>query len=129
MMESLLSNARAFVDGHGVRFVIVHILDILEVMMSSNFLACNSRATYIRYKRVGKMMLMKQGVILFPGKLGKNPFTLKTLVSSHPGDPASTYLLRRISLSCFGPLTRLSNTITNLPFSKIISFIDISGAS
>lgn len=54
---SLLRYARAFKRPRGVRVVYVRLADITEAMMSSNFLAVSSRATYIRYAKADKMTI------------------------------------------------------------------------
>lgn len=40
------------------------IVDIVDSLMSSNVLVASSRSTYIRYSRVGKMMIKHKSVTL-----------------------------------------------------------------
>lgn len=54
-MKSFLSYTQEFKENCGVRFVHVRLMDILEDLMSSNFSAANSWATYVCYIWAGKM--------------------------------------------------------------------------
>lgn len=57
MMPSLLSYARALEENYGVCFVAVHIMDIMEDVMSFNLLITNARATNIHYIIDDKMTM------------------------------------------------------------------------
>lgn len=64
-MQSLISSFQAFWEDYGPRFVGLRIMVILHDMISSIFLAASSVATYVRYIRVGKMMIMHQSLLSF----------------------------------------------------------------
>lgn len=57
-------------------------------MMSSKFLAANSRATYMRYIRARKDIMMNQGVLSFLKELGKVAGASKTLCIMHLDNPS-----------------------------------------
>lgn len=57
-------------------------MDIVEVLKSSNFFADTPRATNIRYTRVDKMMLRRQGVLCLLETLSKDAPAAKTFVVS-----------------------------------------------
>lgn len=65
--------------------------------MSLNFMAVISRATYIRYIGVSKMMIKNHGELPFLGKLGKDVPAAKLLRLRQVRTQAFTYLLRRTS--------------------------------
>lgn len=46
-----------FGEDHAVPFVDVHIVDLLDDMMSSNFPTTNSETVYVRYIRVSEKMI------------------------------------------------------------------------
>lgn len=61
--HSLLSYARACEENYSVRNIDIRLSYIVEELMSSKFLADSSRATYIRYNTVAKMMIQHQHVL------------------------------------------------------------------
>lgn len=80
IMKSVLSYARSFNENYGVHFFDVRIIDILEDMMFSSFLAGNFRVTYVSYISVVMMIIRHEGVRLFLVKLDKNASAAKILV-------------------------------------------------
>lgn len=70
-----------------MRFVNARVPDIVHGMILSNLLSADSRATYVRYIRVGKIMI-KNGVVL---PMTVSPATdvllVKTMGISHLDDP------------------------------------------
>lgn len=71
-IRSMLNYAPVSKEEYGKRFVDVCIADIVKVIISSNFLAANSRATYIRYIRAVQMTVEHQGTLCFPEEQSKN---------------------------------------------------------
>lgn len=55
-------------------------------MIPSNFLAANSRAKHIRYRKVGKILIKHKDVLLLLGKRKKNAPAAKALSSTHLDD-------------------------------------------
>lgn len=82
-IQSLMSYARAFEEENCERFVDVCITDVVEDVMSYNLFASNSRATYIQYIRVSKVMIKHQGVLLLLEKMGKNAPATNTFGITH----------------------------------------------
>lgn len=80
-MQSVLVYMRAFIEDHGVRFVDVDKMHIVEDMVLLNVLAVSSRATYRRDSIAGKMMIEYQGVFSLLAKLDREAPATKTLVS------------------------------------------------
>lgn len=78
-IQSPLSYEGAFGEEDVVHFVHVRIVDIEENMMSSNVLAANSRATYIRFSKASRKMIRNQEVLSRLIKLDKEAPTAKIL--------------------------------------------------
>lgn len=62
-MPSLLSYTRAFEEDCSVLVVYKRVIDVVDIMNSSSFLAANFRATYICYIRNAKMVIKYQGLL------------------------------------------------------------------
>lgn len=73
--------------GPCVHFIHVRLLNTVEDIMYSNFLAANSREMNIRYIGVDRMMVKIQGVLLLLGKLVKDASVGKILGITHLDDP------------------------------------------
>lgn len=58
----------------------------VEDLKSSNFLATDSRVTYIGYIRLGKMIIEHRSVIPTLARLGKDMLVAKTIGSTDPDD-------------------------------------------
>lgn len=86
-MESLLSYVQLFREDYRLRFLNVRILEIVQEMIFSNILSTDSRATYLRYCKVPKMMMKNQGVLSLFWRLGQNPPAAKTLAITHLDGP------------------------------------------
>lgn len=71
-MHILLSYIPAFEEDYDVCFMGVHIIDILEEMVSSCLLAAKSIGTYVRYIKVATMIRKHQGGLSIPLKLSKD---------------------------------------------------------
>lgn len=63
------------------------VLDIVGVMMSSNFFATNSKVTYVRYIRIAKMIFKKEGFLSLHVSLTVDRLVVKTLGTTHHHDP------------------------------------------
>lgn len=87
-MQSPTSYARALKDKHGVRFVDALIWDVVETIISYNFLAANSRSTNVYFIRIGTIMVMNRGVLLLLGKLFTVTPAAKTAGITHNEDPS-----------------------------------------
>lgn len=84
IMQSLLRFAKAFEKDWGLYLVNARILGIVEDVMSSSFLATNSRVTNKRYITNDKMMTENKGMLPLLGKLGKEAPAGKTTGLKHP---------------------------------------------
>lgn len=78
-MQSLLTYSRSFIEKHGVRFFFVGIMDIVDDIMSSTFLAANSRATYTRYIRVHKVLIKRKYELAQLKNIGRDAPATNTL--------------------------------------------------
>lgn len=65
----------------------MHMTDIMEGMMISKYLAANSRETYIRQRRVGKMIKKGQRMLLLLMKLGRDTSAANSPSLTHLKDP------------------------------------------
>lgn len=86
-MQSTLNYAQAIEEHYKVNFVEAHIKDIVDDVMSSNFLATNSLVTYARYIRVRKISCKKEDVLLLLVSLSSDTPVAKMLGSTHLDDP------------------------------------------
>lgn len=68
-IQRLLRYARAGDKDYGSCFVDAGIADIVEDMMSTNYLAANYKETHVRYNKVGTILINHQSVLAFVGKL------------------------------------------------------------
>lgn len=82
-IKSLLSYIRPFKENHGMCIVAMLVIDIVVDIISSGFLAANSRATYVRYIRVGKIMIKPKEVLPLIMNLDGNAPVVKTLGITH----------------------------------------------
>lgn len=64
-----------------MRFVDVCMMVIVEYMTASNSLAANSKAIYMCYNRVWKMMVNLEGILSLPKHLGREVPAVKPLRS------------------------------------------------
>lgn len=64
--RGFLIYALEYEEYYVVRFIDVRIMDIVNEMASSKFLTTNSRVTYVRLFRVGKLMMNHKEKLLLP---------------------------------------------------------------
>lgn len=74
------SYARPFEGDCAVSFVDGHVLNIVNDMMSPNFLDANSKAIYTRYTRVAEMMINDEGFLPLFVRFSTVASMLKTLI-------------------------------------------------
>lgn len=70
-------------------FFNAHIKHSSDDITSSKFLAANSRANYVPYITVGKMMVKYKGMTSLPMKLGRAAPPARDLCITHPDDSIS----------------------------------------
>lgn len=87
-IQSLLSYTQVSQGDCGVRSVQTRTMDIVEDRMSSSFLAANYKSTYIRYNRVGKMIIKHQCVLSLLVTLSIDAPAGKTFRITHHDDPS-----------------------------------------
>lgn len=87
-MKSALGYTRVFEEDHSVRLVYMRTMDIVEDMLSSNFLSVNSRTTYLRYSRDSEMIVKYRSVLPLLVKQGKNTPVAKIFEITHANDPS-----------------------------------------
>lgn len=85
-MQGLLSYRPALEEGYAVRSVKVRIMEIVRVTMLSYFMDANTRATYVRYIRVEKVMIKHEGVLSLSMTLSKEDRKAKSLGITHLED-------------------------------------------
>lgn len=126
-MDGLLSYSQAFKEEYALCLVDMRIMNISVDMMSSDFLAGNSRMTYIRYIRADKLMLKLSGVLAYISKLRKNSMEANTLGFTHLV-ARSLYISSRedIFLIVQSADAFVQNT-RNPPFFPRVSFMDETG--
>lgn len=93
-IQSVLNYARTFRERYAVSFVNAHVLDIVENMMSSKFLAENSKATYAWYIHAAKMMIKNNGALPLLVSLSVNVTVVKPMGIIH-FDDACLYILTK----------------------------------
>lgn len=64
-IKSFHNYAQAFEEDYAVRSVNNRVLDTVDDIMSSSFLAANFKATYGCYIRVEKMMMKNEDILLY----------------------------------------------------------------
>lgn len=91
-IQNRLNYTQEFPKDHAKRLVDVCITDIANKMISSNVLAADSIATYVRYIRVGRMMIERKYGLSLLTDLGKETPAANALGTTHP-DNSSPYIL------------------------------------
>lgn len=86
ILQSFLNYTRAFKKDYVGRLVDVSIMDIVNVIFSSNFFASNCRATYVRHNKFGMMVSTHHGVLVLLGKFNKDSSASKTPGITSLGD-------------------------------------------
>lgn len=100
---------------HVVRFVDVHKMDVVEDILSSNILACNCRAAYLRIMNVCKMKIRNYDAFHLLLKLDRHALVEETLGTRHlDGRKLYVFSERETYFSWFRSPGRLSRTITSL---------------
>lgn len=79
----VLNYAREFEEAYNVPFVEARFVDILKNMMSSNFLAASSKATYVRQVRLAELMIGQSTVLPLIQRLRDERSERKTLEIAH----------------------------------------------
>lgn len=90
--QSVLNYARWFEEDDAVRFVTARVLDTVDDIISSNFLAANSKPTYPRYIFISKMMIKKGDILPLLVSLFMDALVLETLGIKHLDDPGINIL-------------------------------------
>lgn len=62
-MQSTLSYSPALRGEYLIRLVYVHIMDVLDIKISSNFLDDSSCGTFLHYVRVDNMMIKQKDIL------------------------------------------------------------------
>lgn len=125
--HSLLSYKQAFDKNYDPRFIDVRVAGIVEGMMSSQFLAGNSRANCKSYVKVDKTMIKHWGTLTFSEKLDRDIPAAKTLRNTQIDDPSVYIFFIRTFLSWFRHQRRSSRTTTRLHNASDISFTGCLG--
>lgn len=87
-MQLLLGYAWALKDDYGESYVDFCIMDVMDNMLSSKFLAANSTAAYVRYIRAGKMVAKHNGMRNLAMSLFRGVLALRTLGTTHCDEPS-----------------------------------------
>lgn len=82
-MQTLQSQKRAFEEGCYVRLAFMHIMDVVDDIISSIVLAANFRAIYIRYTTVDRMIIKHRGMIYLLSNPNRDVPGARTLGVSH----------------------------------------------
>lgn len=80
---SLLSYAQVMENDYAVRFVCMHVIDIIDDNMSSNFFAANSIDTYVRNVRAYREPVQLEDVSLMLRNIGKDELAANPLCITH----------------------------------------------
>lgn len=87
IIQSVLNYARAFDEDNAVSFIGARVLGIVDDIILSNFLAASFKASYVRYIRVAKIMIKKEGVLHLLESLSMDASVVKMLGITHLDDP------------------------------------------
>lgn len=116
-MQSMVSYARALDGGCGEYFVILCIMSIEEDIMSSCFLAASSRAVFIQYNSVGKIINKHWGMLYLLVEFAAMLRWQNVLPSNILITQVSIHILMRSSSSSFRLLMGFSRATTSLSHS------------
>lgn len=106
----------------------VRVVDMVQIMMSSNYLAFNSRATYLLYIGVGKMTINHEGVRPFLERLGKAARAAKILGTTHLDDQVLYISPEKMVLFMIHVANGLVSSEHNLDFLHAASLHRYAGA-